>query len=291
MNIKPTIYEVKNLSIKHYLSSVGMKPDRIQHGKAWYRSPMGRKEVEKTASLMVDLNKNRFTDFGTGLSGDILDLVCALNHVNTATAINMLSSANISSFSGIQSSPEEGKSLEVLETKTISHPKLIYYINERRIPLAIARSYCREIHYINKGKRFFSLGFKNDKGGWEIRSNQFKGCVSPKYTTTIKGDTNALNIFEGFFDFLSCLAFYHSQELKNQTIILNSLVNYRFIERNLHNYQVINLFLDNDEAGKKLTATIKELHPNAIDISKSLYPEHNDFNDFLLGKKSPPSTN
>ncbi|MDY0199375.1 MAG: toprim domain-containing protein [Tenuifilaceae bacterium] len=287
MNSKLTIPEAKTISIESYLASNGIQPSRKKFNCAWYRSPIGRSELEKTPSLAVDLTKNRFSDFGAGINGDVIDLVKALHNVNTNEALEILSGSNhkpmVFSFKGNNSNThQQSKKIEVNEVKTISHPCLVRYIQQRRIPLAIAKSYCKEIWYNSNGNKYFSLGFPNDMQGWELRSAIFKGCVSPKAITTIQSNNNSLNIFEGFFDFLSCLSYYQTQELKNQTIILNTLSNFRHIKDLLKNYQNINLFLDNDEPGEKLTGTIQELHPNANNISKSLYPRYNDFNDFIL---------
>ena len=283
MNIKPTINEVKHLSIKHYLSNAGMQPDRIQQQKAWYRSPIGRNEIEKTPSLVVDLNKNRFTDFGSGVSGDIIDLVCALQRVNVAEAIEVLANGRVSSFKGSRTNNVEQPAIEVLSVKPIEKPALKYYLAQRGIPLSIAQAYCSEIHYKNKDKTYYTIGFPNDKKGWELRNSLFKNCISPKTITTVEGKGVGLNIFEGFFDYLSCLAYYKTDRLLNTTVILNSVTNYRVIEDKIKDYDPINLFLDNDPTGERLANRIVENAPNAINISRTLYPSHKDFNLFLLG--------
>ena len=56
----------------------------------------------------------------------------------------------------------------------------------------IAAGYCREVRYEVNGRAFFAVGFRNDAGGWELRSERFKGGSSPKYITTLKG-CNAIN--------------------------------------------------------------------------------------------------
>ena len=34
---------------------------------------------------------------------------------------------------------------------------------------------CREVRYEVNGRAFFAVGFRNDAGGWELRSERFKG--------------------------------------------------------------------------------------------------------------------
>lgn len=58
---------------------------------------------------------------------------------------------------------------------------------------------------------YFSVGFKNRKGGIEIRNPYFKGAVSPKDITHVShnaGDRrqSPVLVFEGFMDYLSYLA-------------------------------------------------------------------------------------
>ena len=45
---------------------------------------------------------------------------------------------------------------------------------------AVAGALCREVHYAVGERRFFAIGFRNDAGGWELRSPQFKGSSAPK---------------------------------------------------------------------------------------------------------------
>jgi hypothetical protein len=48
-------------------------------------------------------------------------------------------------------------------------------------------------------------------------------------------------------------------------------------------YKTINLYLDHDEAGRKVTKTILLQYPNAVDKS-SLYQSYKDLNEYHLAK-------
>ena len=50
----------------------------------------------------------------------------------------------------------------------------------------MAGALCREVHYAVGERRFFAIGFRNDAGGWELRSPQFKGSSAPKSITTLE---------------------------------------------------------------------------------------------------------
>ena len=89
----------------------------------------------------------------------------------------------------------------------ITHPKLITWVQERKIDLALAKQYCKEVHYQNQSGRFFSIGYRNDRGGSELSSpSGFKGCFPPKDIKTFRNDNDSYLVFEGFWDFLSYLA-------------------------------------------------------------------------------------
>ncbi len=158
---------------------------------------------------------------------------------------------------------------------------LLSYLRTRMIDITVAKQYTREIHYTVKEKKFFAVGFQNDLGGFEIRSKYFKGSSSPKGITTIKRDYHTLNIFEGFFDFLSFLTWLNAAETHGTSIILNSVANIQKIYRILPNYININLYLDNDPAGLEAVKKIQNVQPDAINQSKIIYPGHKDFNEFL----------
>jgi hypothetical protein len=64
--------------------------------------------------------------------------------------------------------------------------------------LEIADRYCREIDFFLYGKKQTVIGFKNNAGGYELRSKNFKGSSSPKDVTFIDIRTDDVAVFEGF---------------------------------------------------------------------------------------------
>nr|WP_277089770.1 toprim domain-containing protein [Alistipes sp.] len=88
--------------------------------------------------------------------------------------------------------PAAVPALRILSDAPLRHPALVGYLASRGIAQRIAAGYCREVRYEVNGRAFFAVGFRNDAGGWELRSERFKGGSSPKYITTLKG-CNAIN--------------------------------------------------------------------------------------------------
>ncbi len=140
-----------------------------------------------------------------------------------------------------------------------------------------------EVAFIAKsGKPIIALGFGNDKGGFEIRNNFTKISTRPKAISTIPGHSTILNVFEGFMDYLSALAIYRTPKLKGTTIVLNGVGQKKSLLDELPNYKVINLFLDNDYAGNTLVNEVLNNASNVTNYSKRMYPNHKDFNEFLM---------
>ena len=85
--------EAKNISIIHYLSSIGLKPEKDTDNESWYLSPF---RTESTASFKVDHMKNLYYDFGEGIGDTIIDLVMKIRNCNVAEALNELSKESFS---------------------------------------------------------------------------------------------------------------------------------------------------------------------------------------------------
>jgi hypothetical protein len=166
----------------------------------------------------------------------------------------------------------------------ITHPKLIAWVRERKIDLDLVNLYCREIHYRNRGKDYFSVGFWNDKGGYELSSPpNFKSCISPKDITTIRSNRDTCLVFEGFWDFLSYLIIQKIKKSEHDVAVLNSVANVRKAMDFLKPYREIYIYLDNDEAGRAATQVIRSACSSVHDRSER-YAGFKDLNDFLYRK-------
>ena len=219
------LHDIKQIPIVDYLAQTGYKPKLTKGVNYWYCSPL---RSELTPSFKVNVERNQWYDFGTGDHGDIIDLVCALQHCSTAEAMRRLSAlkgvrlAPSFSFGGITPLRSQAPSMELISVQAVKHPKLLLYLTERGLQPSDASPFLSEIYYKVSEKCFFALGFPNDAGGWELRNPYFKGCFAPKAISTIKGtDSHKLQLFEGFMDFLSWRKLH--PEGQADSIMLNSL--------------------------------------------------------------------
>lgn len=271
--------QANKIDIAGFLKSQGKSPEKTSGNGFLYCSPFRN---EKTASFKVDQVKNVWFDFGTGTGGRLVDLVCQMYRVGVPGALLILSGVDLptQSFS-FEKQEETNTSIEILHVQELQNRALLQYLEKRNIPFKIASMYLTEAYYKVRGKRYFALSFKNDKGGYELRNEYFKGGNSPKYITEISGNNNTINLFEGFMDFLSSLVYFGKYRPDNTTIILNSLSNIGMVENKLSHASKIYSYMDNDAAGEKAFARLKEINTNADNRSEQIHPKHKDFNEFL----------
>ena len=239
------LHDIKQISIVAYLARAGHKPKLIKGVNYWYCSPL---RAELTPSFKVNAERNQWYDFGTGDHGDIIDLVCALQHCSTAEAMRRLAALKgvrltpSFSFGGITPVSLQRSSMELISVQDVKHPKLLLYLAERGLQPSETSPFL-SIYYKVSEKCFFALGFPNDAGGWELRNPYFKGCFAPKAITTIKGtDSYKLQLFEGFMDFLPWRKLH--PEVQTDSIILNSLTLLPKLIPTLHPYPIIETLLD-----------------------------------------------
>ena len=275
------IQHIKQIPITDYLQQQCYTPTRVQGIHYWYCSPLRN---EGTPSFKVNTERNQWYDFGTGEHGDIIDLVRALQHCTMYEAIDFLiGSKQIVhqdfSFGGERKTSKH--KLEIISVQSLTIPYLLRYIAEREIPLSIANRFCSEIRYNNTNRTYYTIGFANDAGGWEIRSPYFKGCIAPKAITTVSKGTNHLQIFEGFMDFLSWQTLNSSSTC--DAIVLNSLALLPHIQEKIKGYKQVESFLDSDDAGRKSFEILKQFCPHIIDGSVR-YREYKDLNEWLVAQ-------
>ena len=291
MKTPEQILKLKQISIFGYLLNKGII-HVSKRGKCFiYLSPLRQ---EKTASFSVDIEKNTFLDYGNpdNKTTSIIDLVMLMEKVSFPDACKILESYdgekekefvkdNFSLFT-VNTLNDEPKNYELTAVKDLQHPALIRYVESRKITLNTAFSYLKEIHYKNAKGQFFGVGYQNDSEGFVLRSEIMKKPINlgkSGIKTFAIPDSKNVSIFEGMFDFLSCIE--HYKRLPRCTaIILNSVSNLSKAMPQLTRATTIYSYLDNDEAGQKATQKIRDTGLNVLDQS-SIYEGYKDFNEYL----------
>lgn len=280
------ISEAKNKSIAGYLKSRNIEPVNIIGSELLYFSPL---RSENTPSFHVNPNKNSFNDFGGSeeMKGDSIRLVQQIEKCTFIQAVKILLDSNYDSepsfsFSGFLSVTDQGSRIKINSVTKLKNKALIRYVMSRGILLEQAFEYLNEVHYQIDTREYFAVGFKNDNGGFDLRNGLgFKGKTENGISVIDKG-TNAVSVFEGFFDFLSALRYYNAFSPTLTTIILNTTNNLKLALPVLCNKSLINCYLDNDSAGENVVRKLEGMGFHVKNYAESIYPKHKDFNDFII---------
>lgn len=278
------IKQLKRLSIRDYLSRRGIRPARENARCGFYRSPL---RAEHTPSFKVDYALNLWHDFGTGKGGSIIDLVMGLENCDKLQAIRSLGSNEIKPIASVIAVPDAPPvpALRILADTPLCHPALVGYLQSRGIDPAIATTYCREVRYTIGEKNYFAIGFRNDAGGWELRSEHFKGGSAPKHITTIDNRADTCIAFEGFMDFLSYLTLKTPEPFRIDAVVLNSVVNLPKAIPFLQRHRAVHTFFDNDDAGRRATTQLQQLAPAVEVVDQSFFRDYKDVNEYLQARQ------
>lgn len=297
MDFKERCRQANLIDIVDYLSSLGYEPARPPRGHNYMYLSMLPGRNEKTPSFKVNKNKNVWYDFGLTTEdkgGSLIDFGILYHKCSIGDFLDLLSQRNgqikfvprnISSIG-----KEREHKIEIVKSEPITNPALIAYIKKRRVMLSVAQTFCREVTYKYKDKTYFAIGFKSDKGGYELRNRYFKNCSSPKSSTFIDNGAKDVTSFEGFFNFLSFLTINGGQApYPTNFLILNSL---SFLESSFsildgHRYKY--LYWDRGTGGTRATQKALARGPSYRDES-SLYAGADDFNEWICKVKVLRST-
>ncbi len=276
---------VKEISLIPWLEKNGYKMENTGNYVRCF-SPFRN---EGNASFDISLrHPEKWRDRGNGKHGDIIDLVMLLMGKTHREAVNYLLGEENSNLPKFEPVVREKNAIDIISVGEIKSPWLWDYIDEREIKPQIASKYLVELEFrFNYGKNpervSKALGFRNNSGGYEIRSRSLKISNSPKDITTFRGveNSNVYHVYEGFFSFLSDRPFNETKFTGNH-VVLNSLSFLSQLLAFLPADSYIFSYLDNDPAGDKATATIKESF-NMQDM-RGIYEGYNDLNDYICGK-------
>lgn len=286
------IAQAKELDIVEYLASINISHNKIRGNDYWYLSPL---HEEKTPSFKVNIRLNRWYDHALGKGGNMVDLGIALHQCSISDFLKMLN-GNQPGFVTIPAArikhtslAEEENQIEILNAVPLHSRALIQYLESRGIPLSTAQQHTSEVTYEFKGRSYYAVGFKNNEGGYELRSPNFKLSSSPKSFTTVEHGAKNLVVFEGFMDYLSYQSFPEKPFAQpTDFLILNSTSFFNSVTDLFQRYDAVLSYFDNDPTGQKCSTKLSELHP-AHHPQASTYAGHNDLNEWLRDQRQRQS--
>lgn len=292
------ISEAKKISIVEYLKQIGYSPVKIRNGQYWYLSPL---REETTPSFKVNERLGEWYDFGIAEGGDLIELgkrMYNTNDIHTVLTMIERDSNGLTKEKKLDVHPSytnvEDDMID-LRVMPLRNYALTTYLQSRGVDIGIATTFCKEIHYTLRQKKYFAIAFPNKSGGFEVRNPYYKGCIKNK-DVSVFYHTNGMTqehicVFEGFMDFLSYMTLRKKGNMEIcvdsmvDVLVMNSVANLRKSMDFLEPYKEIHCYLDNDLAGQKTVETFVGLFREKVRNESARYREYKDLNDLLRGKK------
>ena len=283
-----SLQEIRDLDLVNYLASLGHEPRKIRGNDFWYLSPLRN---ERVPSFKVNRKINRWYDFGLGQGGNLIDFAIRYQGCSVGDFCSTFALRNKTETIGLMkrtSACNPDNKIEIKEIVSLRSDGLLTYLRERRISIRIADFYCKEVRYRVGNTHFFSIGFPNRSGGFELRNAYFKSSSSPKDISLLKGSSDKLLVFEGFMDFLTFRTFHPElDESKRNFLILNSISLFERARNQMESHRYVGLYLDHDKAGLACTQQALSLSTCYHDES-TMYKNFKDLNEWAMhvGKHS-----
>lgn len=292
------------VSLVEFLARLGHRPTHRSGRDLFYKSMLRN---ENTPSFCVNDQLDVWFDHGganlSGIKGgNVIDFALAYWHPATfPEVLNKINDIMSLSIKQISSDPDRQKRPRLKGTRVVNYkihdikelgdnPSITKYLEKRGI-LEQAQGKIKEVHYSieggpKKGKTYFSAGWQNENGGWELRNRiglfEFKACLDRKGISFVNGSSEKLAIFEGFLDYLSWLKDHPNAT--DSIIVLNSVNLLDIGIEKAKTYSQINAYFDRDKAGETAFRLLQQKLPHAEDCSEA-YVGFKDYNEMLLARK------
>ncbi len=279
----------KQIPLETFLGRLGHAPVRERDGECWYCSPL---REEQEPSFRVSQRYNNWVDWGSGERGDIIKLAEKLFDVDTSGALREIGRVMGEQmvFRATHAQPiETSIAAERIEVGPIVRFALWAYLEKRGIDRRLAAEHLVEVHYTVAGRPYFAVGFPSDQGGYETRNALFKGTIGHKDISTrrVRAGQGGVAVFEGFLDYLSAIQLNALPDEVGHAIVLNSVA---LAERGLAKIAELvpaaaYLFLDNDDAGDRLTGIMTQRLTCPLVDAAILYEGYKDVNALLMARQ------
>ena len=303
-----TVQEKKQLHSISIIEIMAHYGKRLEHTRSGlYYSPF---RDERTPSFQIDEAKNTWYDYGTSEVGGLFDFVCKLAGITRGEVYDWLASFRHmvpeSEYKAViaplmQRKPQASRIVIDSASHTFTKDKLIEYALSRAVSKEVLAKYCEEvIYHIDSApdRKFFAIGFKNNSGGYVLRSSISKRCSSSDITTLDSNGqmsqevtSDKVIVFEGFMDFLSWITDVKQQTPQYDCCILNSVSNVAKALPWIMEHSNIAAFMDNDQAGRETLQKIMDCasegaHDVCVYDMARLYEGYNDLNEKLSDELS-----
>ncbi|MBS1773062.1 MAG: hypothetical protein JST82_09375 [Bacteroidetes bacterium] len=292
----------KTIPLRKILFKIGFTPKKQTPDELLFISPFCNSGQE---SLSVALKTNTWFDTALGSGGDVIDLVTAYlqqqgNRDDEQSALrwlkNMMSAPSKLDVSFVTDYKEQDARFVLRNILPIRSLTLLRYLDARCIPRNYAYQFLRELRVLNKdkGKIFRAIGFRNEDGGFAIRSPILKASIAPNAITFIRGaeaKPDAFHVFRDIFDYLSILVHRKGLPFREDTIILNSYRNLNDATGYIRNYgyRMAYTWMENNPDGFKATEMLERFFETEDGLRhlrmNGFYAPHKSPNAWLIAKQ------
>ena len=254
---------------------------RTDHQGEMYYSPF---RDESSPSFHIKRSENIWMDFGSGKGGNVLTLVNLLAGISLVDCWDYVAGMD-GSIIAVESpcpatshkeSPNHSKIIIDSVQSPFRYRNLIRYAESRGIPGSLLERYCSEVTYHVQGitgTAWTGIGFPAGDG-WVLR-HSFNGPYAKRCTGSscsllgAAGERVAsptcgrVEVFEGFFDFLSWLVISDRTKPFSDICVLNSVNNLSRGMDFIRSHRDISCWMDSDDAGRKAFYSIQQECPGA----------------------------
>jgi hypothetical protein len=279
-----------------FLARLGYHP-AYKSGKDFFYLSMLREE--RSISLCVDDELGVWFDDGgpnpSGIKGgNLIDLARAYWHpigfLEAVDKINKIYSTDSNAVNAVASRKRARARIahklphyQLMENKPLgNNASITNYLRERGI-WHVARPHIRELYYYiedekKRRKHFFSAGWQNENGGWQVASPCFEGCLGHNGLTVIPGQSDSVAFFGNMIDYKSWLL--AEKETGATIIILNTWTMLEAAIKRAAFFRRRAIYFDNNATGLDATNLILQSYPDAVNGSYQ-YRGYKDFNELI----------
>lgn len=287
--------QINRIDLVDFLATIGIQPKKRKAHRYYYLSPLAGHPVHRP-TFIVNRRLNRWRETTTRQAGHLADLAVRLYDCTIGELTSILQAAlpPVSQLLATKD-PNTPPLVTIEQVQPIRSSHLERYLWERRIPLPVARLYCREAWYKRSNNLYHALAFRCDAGGFELFDRNRHYRVLPCGPTHIRHQSPSIAVFRHVFDLLTYVALFAGpiDELPD-LLVLNAPVPFIAVQDILRPYTLNHLFLPNDATGIAFSTLAIRALDNCHD-HRSLYQGYTGLNDWICrigtapGLKIPPS--
>lgn len=199
------------LNLVSLLKALGHEPISINGDEFQYASVFGKRTNNKIV-LTVNQQFKSWFDSSLGKSGNLMDFARTY-WPNLSPERIEEKLGDLQTQSAKKDRPLRKRKATKIPDYRVAHTRPLGYNNEVTDFLMesglweLADLNIREVYYYvtdQKGKRkdFCASGWMNENGGWEVRAQNYTGCIGTKGMTFISASETVLAIFPEYVDYL-----------------------------------------------------------------------------------------